>query len=169
MLRIQANTKPKNITLTTIHGNSHLLVPLCCSAHEKSHPTTRHQNGQWCAHPHFRPKGELDHGIAKAESWTVVKCLLLHWDPTIWSGEQRKSRHFNQYCSSHPNPSCDTDALLNTPRDMLSPLQDEWRVGLTVSRVVDMDGVSTVGSELAQCSLTATHALRQPAASACHT
>lgn len=51
----------------------------------------------------------------------------------------------------------------------LSPLQDERRVGLTVARVVDMDGVSTVGSELAQCSLAATHALCQTAAGACHT
>ncbi len=51
---------------------------------------------------------------------------------------------------------------------MLLPLQDEWRVRLAVARVVDMDGVSTVGSELTQCSLAATHPLCQAAASACH-
>ena len=52
---------------------------------------------------------------------------------------------------------------------MLSPLQDERRVRLAVARVVHMDGVSAVCSELAQCSLAATHALCQAAASACHT
>lgn len=52
---------------------------------------------------------------------------------------------------------------------MLLPLQDERRVGLPVARVVDVDGVPTVGSELAQCSLAATHALCQAAAGACHT
>lgn len=51
---------------------------------------------------------------------------------------------------------------------MLLPLQDERRVRLAVARVVDMDGVSTVGSELTQCSLAATHPLCQAAASACH-
>lgn len=33
---------------------------------------------------------------------------------------------------------------------------------------MDMDGVSTVGSELSQCPLAATHALCQAAAGACH-
>lgn len=56
--------------------------------------------------------------------------------------------------------------LLNTKN---LPLQDERRVGLAVARVVDMNGVSTVSSELAKCSLAATHALCQAAASACHT
>lgn len=61
--------------------------------------------------------------------------------------------------------------LFNTAikSNIVSPLQDQWRVGLAVARVVDMDGVSTVGSELAQCSLAATHALRQAAACACYT
>lgn len=54
-------------------------------------------------------------------------------------------------------------------KNIFSPLQDERRVWLAVARVVDMDGVSAVGSELPQCSLAATHALCQAAASACHT
>lgn len=56
-----------------------------------------------------------------------------------------------------------------SPQGMSSPLQDEWRVGLAVARVVNMDGVSTVGSELTQSTLAATHALCQTAAGACCT
>lgn len=52
---------------------------------------------------------------------------------------------------------------------MFSPLQDERWVWLAIARVVDVDGVSTVGSELAQSSLTATHALCQATAGACYT
>lgn len=59
-----------------------------------------------------------------------------------------------------------TDVLINTKH---LPLQDEWRVGLAIARVVDMNGVSTVCSELAKCSLASTHALCQAAASARHT
>ena len=47
-----------------------------------------------------------------------------------------------------------------------SPLQDEGRVGLAVARVVDVDGVAGVGSELAQRALAAAHALCQAAAGA---
>ena len=63
------------------------------------------------------------------------------------------------------------EILFNTAtnRKAVSPLQNKWRVRLAVVRVVDVDGVSTVGSELTQCSLAATHALCQSTASACHT
>lgn len=52
-------------------------------------------------------------------------------------------------------------------KSMPSPLQDEWGVGLAVARVMDVDGVSSIGSELSQRSLAATHALCQAAAGAC--
>lgn len=47
-----------------------------------------------------------------------------------------------------------------------SPLQDERRVGLAVSRVMYVDGVSCVGCELAERALAAAHALSQSAAGA---
>lgn len=46
-------------------------------------------------------------------------------------------------------------------------MQDERRVGLTVARVMYMNSVACVGSELAERALTASHALSQSAAGAC--
>lgn len=46
------------------------------------------------------------------------------------------------------------------------PLQNEWRVGLAVSRIVHMDGVARVGGKLAESPLAAAHALSQAAAGA---
>lgn len=58
--------------------------------------------------------------------------------------------------------------LATVPTLIALPLQNEWRIGLAVMRVVDMDGVSAVGSELTKCSLAATHSLCQAAARTGH-
>lgn len=49
----------------------------------------------------------------------------------------------------------------------LSPLQNEWRVGLAVSWIVHVDGVARVSGKLAESSLAAAHALSQAATGAC--
>lgn len=48
----------------------------------------------------------------------------------------------------------------------VSPLQNEWRVGLPISWIVHMDGVARVSSKLAKSTLAAAHALGQAAAGA---
>lgn len=48
-------------------------------------------------------------------------------------------------------------------KQQLSPLQNEWGVGLAIARVVDMDGMTGVSRELSKGALAAAHALSQTA------